>query len=283
MENQTNKSAKAYFNSKAVMTLPRVGINNSSASDFRQIVLAQVGNCLDYGFPVGDHLGGMVTRICSTIGRPFKLGDVDHPEATLSLLADLVQLGAMKLEKDVYEWIPPIVGKWRHTDFNAGAHNSDQRLATKVRVGPALTTESATFARSLPPSMLSEFHGEGGTHVLYIPDMEGQLSGLQKGKLKDVDENTKPMTGLFSQNLIAAVHKTLRVSHRPIAVFIDNHVVLTNDPQRLIELFHAAMPVAGTELSRFWYDTRAKKSHFVGGKSGSVPDKKKAKLEALLA
>lgn len=283
MINITSKPAKGFFESKAVMTLPKVGMNNGSALEFRQIVLAQVGNCLDYGFPIGDHLGNMITRICSTIGRPFKLGDVDHPEATLSLLADLVQLGAMKLEKDVYEWIPPIVGKWRHTDFNVGASNGDPKLAGKVRVGPALTTESATFARSLPPSMFSEFNGEAGTHVLYIPDMEGQLSGLQKGKLTAVDENTKPMTGLFSQNLVAAVHKTLRVSHRPIAVFIDHHVVLTNDTQRLIELFHAAMPVAGTELSRFWYDTRSKKMHFVSGKAGQKQDKQKAKLEALLA
>lgn len=282
MENQTNKPAKAYFNSKAVMVLPKVGAENSTALDFKNLVLAQVGSCLDYGFPVGDSLSNTVSSICSTIGRPFKLGEPEHPEATIALLSDLVNLGAMKQDKDVYEWITPIVGKWRHTDFKVAAQNGNPKLAVNVRVGPALKTNSAKFARSLPPSMLSEFHGDAGTHVLYIPNMEGQLSAIKEGKLLDVDENTKPKNGILSKNLIEDAHKPLRTSHRPLAVFIDQHVALTNDPHGLAEILSAAMPVAGAELSRFWYDTRSKKMHFVRGKSGAAPDKRKAKLEALL-
>jgi len=238
---------------------------------------------LDYGFPVGDALGSTIIRICSALGLPFELGEVPHPEATISLLADLVQLGAMRRENGVYRWIPAIVGKWRHADFKCVAQNGVPRLRGSVRVGPALTSDNSVFVRSLPPSAFTEYQGERGTHVCYIPDMEGQLAAIKKGSVKDVAGDTTPTFGLHSQNLFNEVSKTLGKSHRPLAVFLDRHVALTNDPHGLAELLRQAMPVPDTELSRYWFNTTTRQSHFVGGKAGTIPDKRKAKLEALLA
>ena len=292
MKNLTLLPAKDYFASKAVMVLPQgVRTDNTDALDFVHRTEAQLASATEYGFPQGDSKNHLLRRICATIGLPFKLPeDIEHPEATISLLADLVQLGAMKTCEDedgstVYQWIPAIETKWRHCRYVYGASNNTPKLAQEVRLSPSLSASNAPFVQSLAPRTFQWFYGSTlGIHVCYIPDLEGQLQTLNKGKKpdhKNWDEVEQTEAGLLSKNWGQAVAPSLW-TQRPPAIALDRHVYVTDAPYRLAEVLNAAVPFEGT-LARYWYSPKDGTVRFVPPKAPDKAGKQASKLEALLA
>ena len=292
MKNQTQLPAKDYFSSSAVLTLTTPAPDNSSALDFMRRTEAQLGSCVDYGFPIGDDKGNAIRAICSTIGLPFQLpDDLRHPEATVNLLADLVQLGAVKTchNEDgttVYQWIPEIASKWRHVRFEKRTSNGEPRLIRSVDVSPSLSVQDANLAQSLSPRMFKRYNGgTSNVSVCYIPDLQGQLQKLQKAEKPDFKawDTVKPRAiGVHAQNWYRNVLKTLSQQHIPLAIPIDAHVFVTSDSRRLGEVFDEAMAVDGG-LGRYWYTPETDTTYFVPPKVPDQKGKNASKLEALLA
>ena len=290
MQNLTLLSAGEYLTSQAVMTLPSAAPNNSGAMDFVDRTKAQLASSADYGFS-GDSKDTAVRRICSTLGLPFKLPeDIEHPEATMSLLADLVQLGAMKTCEDedgstVYQWIPAIEAKWRHSRFVARSINQTPKIYGYLKVSPSLVVENATLAWSLSPRHFKWFAGStGSVYVCYVPDLEGQLKAMSQGKTaahKEWEKAPQTSPGLYTQNWFAEVAKHLGTNY-DVAVPITRHVYVTNNPHRLAEVLHAALPAKG-ELGRYWYSPQDETYRFVPPKADDKAGKQASKLEALLA
>ena len=292
MKNLTFLPAKDYFASTSVMVLPSgVATDNTDALDFVRRTEGQLASAAEYGFPKGDAKNNTIRRICSTLGQPFKLPeDIEHPEATMSLLADLVTVGAMKTCKDedgstAYHWIPAIETKWGHCRYTFNASNNVPRLSHEVRISRSLASRHAPFIQSLSPRLLRCFFGSmTDVHVCYIPDLEGQLQSLNKGKRPDHkawDEVEQTEAGILSTNWGRTVAKSLG-TNRPSGIAIDRHVFVTDSPYRLAEVLNEALPCEGS-LGRYWYTPKDGTLRFVPPKASDRAGKKASKLEAILA